>query len=303
MGTPEFAVPSLNLLLKNREYNICAMVTKPDRPVGRKREIIFSPVKFFAIEHGIRFYQPEKLKDNCNFFETLKNYNLDLIIVIAYGKILPKEILEIPKLGCINVHGSLLPKYRGAAPIQWSIINGEKITGVTTMYMDEGMDTGDILLSEQTYIDQNETSGDLYKRLSKIGANLLIKTLENLSNISRKKQNEAEATYCDIIKKNFSQIDWNNSAENVHNLVRGANPWPIAYTNFGNKILKIYKTKISNFEYQKNKMAGKVVNVKPLVINCKFSTLEILTVQPESKKIMSALDFVNGNNIDLNTRF
>ena len=292
MGTPEFAVPSLEKLINNG-HEICAVFTKPDKPVGRKKIITPPPVKTFALSHNLKVYQPERIK-SAETEELIKSLNPDLIAVVAYGKIISKNIIETPKYGCINVHGSLLPKYRGAAPIQWSIINGDTVTGVTTMFMDEGLDTGDILLQRKVFINENETSDELKNRLSVIGAELLIETIQKLEEgtLERKPQDNAQATLSPPLDKINGQIYWGKSAREIHNLIRGANSWPIAYTTIMGKRFKIYKSKISNL---RSNYPGKVVSVDPFVIGCGGNTsLELLEVQIEGKKRMSAADFARG---------
>lgn len=290
MGTPEFAVPSLEILVNNG-YDVCAVFTKPDKPQGRKRLILPTPVKAFAMEHNIEVFQPEKLKTP-ESYELLKRINPDIIIVVAYGKILPKNFIDFPKYRCINVHGSLLPKYRGAAPIQWSIINGDSVTGVTTMYMNEGLDTGDILLQEKIFINDTDTSEDLKKKMSVLGANTLLRTLQNLENITPIKQDDSQATLSPPLDKITGDIDWFRSAREIHNLVRGSNPWPIAHTTLRGKLFKIYKTKVSKL---RGNGPGKVISTDPLVIGCGGDTaLELLEVQIAGKKRMPASDFARG---------
>lgn len=292
MGTPEFAVPSLEKLI-NSEHEICAVFTKPDKPVGRKKIITPPPIKTFAINHGLKVYQPEKIK-SAETEELIKSLNPDLIAVVAYGKIISKNIIETPKYGCINVHGSLLPKYRGAAPIQWSIINGDNVTGITTMFMDEGLDTGDILMQRKTFINENETSDELKSRLSVIGAELLIETIEKLEEgtLKRLPQDNSQATLSPPLDKINGQIFWEKTAQEIHNLIRGCNSWPIAYTMIRGKRFKIYKSKISNL---RSSYPGKVVSVNPFIIGCGENTsLELLEVQVEGKKRMPASDFARG---------
>lgn len=292
MGTPEFAVPSLKKLIDNN-YNICAVFTKPDKPQGRKMVITPPPVKVFAEEHNINVYQPEKVKSK-DTINLIKKLNPDIIIVVAYGKILPKEILNMPKYGCINVHGSLLPKYRGAAPIQWSIINGDTVTGITTMYMNEGLDTGDILLQSKLYIEENETSDELKLRMSELGADLLIKTLEELEkgNLKPIPQNSEEATFSPPLDKLNGEINWQADAQVIHNLIRGCNSWPIAHTRLRGKLFKIYRSKISSV---RSSYPGKIISTSPLIVGCGNNTsLELIEVQIEGKKRMNASDFARG---------
>ena len=246
MGTPDFARDSLEAVY-NAGYEIIGVVTNPDRPKGRGMKMIPSPVKEFALEKELKIYQPEKVKNNIEFIDEIKSLNPDVICVVAYGKILPEEILNIPKLGCINVHGSLLPKYRGAAPIQWAILNGDKETGVTTMYMDKGMDTGNMILKEKITIGEDETTGELWDRLSKIGGELLVKTLEQIEDRTapREKQGE-DYTMAPMLNKDMAKIDWENkSAIEVKNLVRGLNPIMGAYTFWNGKKIKFWKVDIA----------------------------------------------------------
>jgi methionyl-tRNA formyltransferase len=248
MGTPDFAVPCLEKLIENG-YEVTGIVTRPDRPVGRKQsELKPTPVKQSAIEHGIKnILQPEKVRTK-EFADAIRSLEPDLIVTAAYGRIITREVLDIPRLGCINVHGSLLPKYRGAAPIQWAIINGDSVTGITTMYMDEGMDTGDILLKKEIPIPIDMTFGELYNRLRDVGADLLIETLKKLQEgtLSRIPQNHNEATTVPMIKKETGIIDWSKSAWEIHNLVRGTNPWPGASTCYRGQRFKIFKTRLED---------------------------------------------------------
>ncbi len=292
MGTPDFAVPCLEKLIKSGE-EVVGVFTQPDKKVGRKQILTAPPVKELAMANEVPVYQPTSLR-NEETISLIASLRPDLIVVVAYGKILPKAVLEVPAKGCVNVHGSLLPKYRGAAPIQWSVINGEQVTGVTTMYMDEGLDTGDMLLKAETQIGENETSGELFERLSVIGAELLIETIQQIKDgcVVREKQNDAEATYAPILDKSLSNIDWNKPAREIYNLVRGLNPWPVAMTFLDGKTLKIYRTQMVGPHKGK---AGEVLSIKPLVVSCGGDTaLEILEVQMESKKRMTAEDFIRG---------
>ncbi len=300
MGTPDFAAKSLKSLIDSK-YDVCAVFTQPDKPKGRGYKLTPSEVKKLALENNIEVFQPAKLKTG-EAFDIIKELNPDIIVVVAYGKILPKEIIEFPKYGCINVHGSLLPKYRGAAPIQWSVINGERKTGVTTMYMDEGLDTGDMILKEETDILENETSGELYERLSVLGAKLLIKTIEEIESGStkREKQDNNNFSYAPMLNKDMALIDWNKSADEIHNLIRGLNPWPIAFSYINGKRVKIYKSCISNLV---GKVPGEVISEKPFVISCGENTaIELLEVQYEGKKRMSSGDFLRGYKIEKNMK-
>lgn len=299
MGTPDFAVPCLEKLIHSK-HEIVAVFTQPDKKKGRGYTLTAPPVKELALNHGIQVFQPESLK-NQEILSLISSLKPDLIVVVAYGKILPKNILDLPPLGCINVHGSLLPKYRGAAPIQWSVINGEKITGVTTMYMDEGLDTGDIILKSETKIGENETSGELFDRLSVMGAELLSKTLNEIEagNLVREKQNDEMATYAPMLNKSLSKINWSDSAEKIHNLVRGLNPWPVAMTDIDNKNVKIYRTKVAESLCGK---PGEVKSIEPFIVACgNNSAIEILELQLESKKRMNSSDFFRGYKLNIGT--
>lgn len=310
MGTPDFAKESLEAIY-NAGHNIIAVITNPDRPKGRGMKMIASPVKEFAVERNIPVLQPEKIRE---IKDTLVQLNPDLFCVVAYGKILPKDILDIPKKGSINVHGSLLPKYRGAAPIQWSVLNGDKKTGITTMYMDEGMDTGDMILQEEVEIGENETTGELWKRLSKIGANLLVETLKKIENgtAPRKKQ-PSDFTMAPMLNKEMARIDWENkTAKEIKNLVRGLNPIMGAYTTYKGKKIKIWRAgciELNDFiedhpefsEYVSNleNMAeGAVIysDIKNgLFVKAKEGILILQEVQAENAKKMSVQDFLRGN--------
>ena len=292
MGTPDFAVPCLERLIRNK-YEVLGVFTQPDKKSGRGQKFTYPPVKEFALKNNLRVFQPVTLKDN-EAYTAIKNLNSEAIVVVAYGKILPANILAIPKYGCINVHGSLLPKYRGAAPIQWAIINGEEKTGVTTMIMDEDLDTGDILLKAEAKIEKDDTSETLYTRLSNLGADLLIETLKKLEKgeLFPQKQNEPDATYSKLLTKDIAEIDWNKPAGRIHNLVRGLIPWPIAYTKLNSKKLKIFKTNVLKGVSGE---VGKIKSLDPFIVFCADDTaLEILEVQFDNKKRMAAGDFFRG---------
>ncbi len=297
MGTPEFAVPSLNELIKSRHKVIC-LVCQPDRPKGRGRKLASPPVKVLAEKSSIPVLQPERIRTK-EFFENISSFKTDLICVTAYGKIIPPNILELPKYGCINVHASLLPKYRGAAPINWALIKGEKTTGITTMLMDEGMDTGDMLLKKEIDIKWDETSFELSEKLSHIGAELLINTIDKweMNEITPFKQNDDEASYAPIIKKEIGKIDWNNTAEEIRNLIRGTQPWPGTFTSYGGKNLKIFNALVNNTEGG----SGKVLfseNGK-LRIGTGQNSLDILELQIEGGKRLATDVFLRGNPMEV----
>lgn len=309
MGTPDFAKESLEAVY-NSGYNVIGVVTNPDKPKGRGMKMIPSPVKEFALEKNIPVYQPLKVRNNIEFIEEIKGVNPDVICVVAYGKILPKEILDIPRLGCINVHGSLLPKYRGAAPIQWAVINGEKQTGVTTMYMDIGMDTGDMILKETVDIGEDETTGELWERLSYLGGKLLVDTLKLIEEgkAPREKQPD-DFTMAPMLSKEMAEINWNEkSALEIKNLVRGLNPIMGAYTYINDKKLKFWKVNIitfSDFESNYNLNAenielGSVIlasDKQGLFLKAKDAVLEVLEMQAEGSKRMNVKDYLRGNKL------
>lgn len=307
MGTPDFASESLEAIY-NAGHEIIGVVTNPDKPKGRGMKMVASPVKEFAEEKELKIYQPLKVRNNTQFIDEIKSLNPDVICVVAYGKILPKELLDIPKLGCINVHGSLLPKYRGAAPIQWAVLNGDKTTGITTMYMDEGMDTGDMILKEEVEIGDNETTGELWNRLSKIGAKLLVETLEKIKDgtVPREKQGD-DFTIAPMLDKQMAKIDWENkTAQEIKNLVRGLNPIMGAYTFLNGKKIKFWKVDIAKeeeiyaegLEILRN---GVVLVSDPrdgLFIKTKDGILKVLEIQGENAKRMPIGDFLRGNKIE-----
>lgn len=305
MGTPDFASESLKNLYE-AGHEILAVVTNPDRPKGRGMKVIASPVKQYAIEKNLKIYQPEKVRKNQEFIDEIKSLNPDVICVVAYGKILPKEILEIPHLGCINVHASLLPKYRGSAPIQWAVLNGEKETGVTTMYMDIGMDTGDMILKEKVQIGEDETTGELWDRLSKIGGKLLVETLKQIEEgtAPREKQSE-DFTMAPMLDKKMAKIDWENQTANqIKNLVRGLNPIMGAYTFLKDKKIKFWKVDVAKnigLTEDMEKLANGVVVLSDskdgLYIKTKNGILKVLEIQGENARRMPIADFLRGNTI------
>ncbi len=294
MGTPEFAIPAFNALIKN-DYKIVAAITAPDAPIGRKQILTPPPIKVEAKKNNIPILQPKKIKEP-QWMQKIKELNPDLIIVCAFGQIISKEILDIPKLGSINIHPSLLPKYRGASPIQYAILNNEKETGVTIMLMDEQMDHGQILSNSKFQIPNSKfTYIELSKELSELGANLLIKTLPKWINkeIKPQEQNHDEATFTKIIKKEDGKIDWNNSAEKIDAQIRAFNPWPSAYTSFSGKTLKIIEAEI--IENKDNLETGKIFKINnDIAVKCEVNALKIKTLQMEGKKPMDIKSFTNG---------
>ncbi|EGT5421854.1 methionyl-tRNA formyltransferase [Clostridioides difficile] len=298
MGTPDIAVPCLQKII-DEKYEILGVVTQPDKPKGRGKKLGMSPVKELAIENNIPVYQPIKARDK-EFIDKIKSLNPDVIVVVAFGQILPKEILEIPKLGCINVHVSLLPKYRGAAPINWVIINGEEKTGVTTMYMDEGLDTGDMILKTEVNLDENITAGELHDKMMNIGAETLKETLRLIEegNAPREVQNHEEFSYAPIMNKSLGNIDFSKSAREIHNLVRGVNPWPSAYTTYNDVIMKVWKTKV--LDEKSTKDVGTIIDVSKDGI--KVSTIDnvllIEEIQMPNKKRMLVGEYIKGNTIE-----
>lgn len=298
MGTPDFAVPCLEKLIENND-DVAAVFSQSDKPIGRKQIMTAPPVKLCAEKYGIPVYQPLSLKNN-DTIKLVKSFNADLIVVVAYGKILPDEILNSAKHGCINVHASLLPKYRGAAPIQWAVLNGDSVTGVTIIKMDEGIDTGDILLVKKTDIDINETSDELFDRLSVLGADALDECINDFENIKPEKQGEEGAVYVNKISKDLSPIDWSKSAFEVHNKVRGLQSWPCAVTTIKGKNIKIHKTVLSS---KRGNKSGQVVDNKNVLTVCcgDGKCVDILSLQPDGKKKMDTKAFLLGNKIEINT--
>lgn len=309
MGTPDFAKESLQAIY-NAGHEILAVVTNIDKPKGRGMKLMASSVKEFAIEKNLKIYQPQKVRNNEEFINEIQLLKPDVICVVAYGKILPKEILDIPKYGCINVHGSLLPKYRGAAPIQWAVLNGDKKTGITTMYMDVGMDTGDMILKQEVEIGENETTGELWERLSKIGANLLVETLKQVEQgtAPREKQSK-ECTMAPMLNKEMAKIDWNEkTAQEIKNLVRGLNPIMGAYTFLNGKKIKFWKVDIATEkeifvdEENMNIIRNGTVIVSDkrdgVFVKAKNGIIKLIEIQGENAKKMSIQDYLRGNAID-----
>ena len=307
MGTPDFAEESLKAVYE-AGYEILTVVTNPDRKQGRGMKMSVSPVKKFAEEKGLQILQPERVRKNEEFISKIRDLKPDVICVVAYGKILPKEILDIPKCGCINVHGSLLPKYRGAAPIQWAVLNGDKETGITTMYMDIGMDTGDMILKEKVTIGDDETTGELWDRLSKIGGELLVKTLKEIENGTAKRIKQGEDfSLAPMLDKSVAKIDWENkTAREIKNLVRGLNPIMGAYSFINGKKVKFWKVDVLddkeiNTENKENLENGTVLisdAKQGLFIKAKDGILKVLEIQGENAKKMDIASFLRGNKIE-----
>ncbi len=313
MGTPDFAKESLQAIYK-AGHEILAVITNQDKPSGRGMKISITPVKEYAQEHNLKIYQPQKIRNNEEIINEIKELKPEVICVVAYGKILPKEILDIPPKGCINVHGSLLPKYRGAAPIQRAIINGEKVTGITTMYMDVGMDTGDMILKQEEQIKEDETTGELWERLSKIGAKLLVETLEQIEKETAPRTPQGEEfTMAPMLDKEADGIiDWENkTAEQIKNQVRGLNPIMGAYTYLEEKKIKLWKVKVAeNYELKElveiekiqDKENGTIIvsdSKKGLYIKTKEGIIKVLEIQGENSKKMPIEDYLRGNKIEV----
>lgn len=299
MGTPDISVESLKKLI-DAGHEISAVVTQPDRPKGRGKKLSYSPVKEVAIANGIKVLQPLKASDS-DFIDEIKEINPDVIVVIAYGQILRKSLLEIPKYGCINVHVSLLPKLRGAAPINWTIINGDSKTGVTTMFMDEGLDTGDIIMTKEFDLNDSITAGELHDWMMVEGAGLLIETIEKIEDGSynRVKQDDSQATYAPMMDRDLGHIDFSKDSVEIHNLVRGTIPWPGAWCVIDDGKMKIWKSKSSDKDYKKN--IGEVVSVDKngIVVQCGKGSIIFEEIQMPNKKRMLVSEYVKGNNIEL----
>ena len=298
MGTPDFAVPCLDILVSNG-FDVCGAVTQPDKPKGRGHKLTPPPVKEYAISKNIPVYQPQTLKDG-EFEKVLDELKPQLIAVVAYGKILPEYILDFPEYGCVNVHGSVLPNYRGAAPIQWAIINGDKTTGVTTQYMKMGVDTGDIIFTDETEILPDETYGELYTRLAQSGAELLLKTVNAIKDgtAPRTEQDESEATHAPMLTKETGHIDWTKSADEVLSLIRGTNPWPMSYAMYGDEMMKVFGVKKgSGFDAPPGKI--RIVN-KKLEISCGKDSVVVDEIQFKGGKRMTVASYLNGHDIDEN---
>ncbi len=298
MGTPEFAVPCLQKII-DEGHEVLGVVTQPDKPKGRGKKLSMPPVKELALKYDIPVYQPIKAREE-SFVETLKEINPELIVVVAFGQILPKSILDIPKFGCVNVHASLLPKYRGAAPLNWVIINGEEKTGVTTMYMDVGLDTGDMILKSEIPLDDEITAGELHDKMMIDGAEVLKETIDLISQgkAPREKQDDENTCYSPIMDKSLGNIDWKKPAKEIHNLIRGVNPWPSANTTYENQTMKIWKTKVLN--EKSNNEPGTIISVdKEGIKVCTADNLILISeIQMSGKKRMIVSEYIKGNTIN-----
>ena len=299
MGTPDFAVPSLQALI-DAGHDVCAVYTQPDKPQGRKQILTAPPVKTLALEHDIPVFQPNTLK-NEDEQARLRELAHDVIIVVAYGKLLPKAVLDIPPHGCINVHGSLLPRWRGAAPIQWAVIAGDEKAGVTTMQMAEGLDTGDMLLTYETKVGEKETAGELFDRLAQSGAELLTQTLVKLDEITPRPQDDAQSCYAHMLDKQMAVIDWSKSAHEIDCLIRGLNPWPIALTTLSGERLKVFAAE----KAAGNGEPGTVLEADPKkgpTVACGEGALKLIEIQLVGGKRMKATDFLRGHAIEAGTK-
>ena len=305
MGTPDFAVPTLQKMI-DMGIEVTAVVTQPDKAKGRGKKVIYSPVKECALAHDLPVYQPVRIRKEPEFIQTLRDMQPDVIVVVAFGQILPKEILDIPRLGCVNVHASLLPKFRGAAPIQWSIIDGEEVTGVTTMLMDVGLDTGDMLLKAEIPMDPKETGGSLHDKLAAVGGERLEKTLIGLEagTIVPEKQDDSQAgEYARMLDKELGHIDFNQPAVVIERLIRGLNPWPSAYTYIDGKTLKIWEAEVLDRNYGCEYGEVAEVTRNCLIIQTGVGALSVKSVQLQGKKRMDIAAFLNGYTIEKGTRF
>lgn len=304
MGTPDFAVESLKKIYESG-HNILAVVSQPDKPSGRNMKLMPTPVKEYAESKNIKVYQPEKIRKDEELYETLKSLKPDVIVVVAFGQILPQKILDIPKYGSVNVHGSLLPKYRGAAPIQWAIISGEKVTGITTMYMDAGMDTGDMIQKAEVKIENDDNFGTLYEKMKIKGGELIVQTLEKIADgVAPRVKQPDDFTLAPMIEKTLGNIDWNNNSEDIRNLVRGLNPTPGAYTNIEGQKIKIWRVEFSDLEKTDEVLPGMVIKANKkegLLISTKDGILDIAEIQLPNSKRMLAKEYLNGHDISVNT--
>lgn len=302
MGTPEFAVPCLETLLA-AHHEVVAVVTQPDRPKGRGQKLAYSAVKEAALAHNLPILQPQKIKEP-EFLAEMERLQPDMIVVVAFGQFLPKVLLDLPRLGCINVHASLLPAYRGAAPIHWAVMDGCAVSGVTTMYMDIGMDTGDMILKEEYTIIPDMTTGELHDALKIVGARVLRQTVQQLANGSavRVPQEEAAATYASLLTRDIERIDWKRSAQDLHNQIRGLNPWPGAYCQYQDKVMKLWQSRLYDaaaVTQQPGRIAA--ITAQGIVVETGAGLLEITEMQPQSKRRMAARDCASGYALTIGT--
>ena len=304
MGTPDFAAVPLKAILES-DHEVVAVVTQPDKPKGRGNKVIYSSVKELALEYNIPILQPNRIKDK-DAVNQVKAFQPDIIIAVAYGQLLPRELIEFPEYGCINIHASLLPAYRGSAPINWSIIKGEKESGVTTMYMDEGMDTGDIIYQQKVKIEEDMTAGELYDILADLGSSLILKTLDHVEKKiePRTKQEDEKSSHAPMLTKDTGKVHWNKSSEEIFNLIRGTNPWPVASTNHEGKRLKIHTSKRYTEELSSDITPGtiiKYVKGRGLLVKTGDGGLFLEEIQFPNKKKMHVDDYLKGNTINMGT--
>ncbi len=301
MGTPDFSVPTLKALVE-AGHDVAAVVTQPDKPKGRGKEMQMTPVKVQALEYKIPVYQPAKVRDQA-FIQVLREMDADVFVVIAFGQILPKDVLELPRYGCVNIHASLLPKYRGAAPIQWCVIDGEKETGITTMMMDVGLDTGDMLEKVVIPITDKETGGSLHDKLSAVGGRLILSTLKGLEDGTLKgtRQTDEGSCYAKMLKKSLGDIDWTMGGAAIERLIRGLNPWPSAYTSLHGKTLKIWDADVTDREYGVEPGTVAEVSKDQLIIQTGKGSLSVRSLQLEGKKRMDIQDFLRGYSLEKGT--
>lgn len=298
MGTPDFAVPALEGLIE--EFGVCAVYTQPDRPKGRGKKLSMSAVKEVALKNNIPVIQPERLRKDQEALDELKKINPDFIIVVAYGQLLPKEVIDLPKYGCINLHASLLPKYRGAAPVNWAIIKGEEKSGNTTMFMDEGLDTGDMLLKSEIEITPNMTAGELHDKLMADGKEMLINTIKGIlsESIERTKQPGDCPFYASMLDKEMAAIDWSKSAQEIHNLVRGMNPWPVAHSKYGKDVMKVYETEVLEKSFADAPGTILQVTGEGIIVACGEGSLLVKKIQFPGGKPLYVSEYVKGNAIE-----
>lgn len=299
MGTPDFAVPCLNRLIEEKR-DVCAVFTQPDKPKGRGYQLTPPPVKVAAQKAGIPVYQPQSIKKDPQVLQEIRALCPELIVVVAYGKILPPELLEIPPLGCVNIHASLLPKYRGAGPIQWSVINGEELTGVTSMFMAQGLDTGDMILKLSTPIGPDETAGELHDRLSQLGAKCLQETLRlfDAGQVPRQAQDDGQSCYAPMLQKSLGELDYTQPVTELYNLIRGVSPWPGAYTYLNGKLLKVHRARpVQDVEGE----PGELLDSQRMLVGCQGGALEFLEVQLQGARRMSAQEFLRGKKLAVGT--